>query len=194
MGKLVSFDYINEENSPKSVIVDTNFLLNFTHHITKFPLSNRKGYDQINRLRLECEDFLKKCIDYKTRVIICDVVFSEFCHEIYKDVLKEKNYMGWFPLYKKRPDLIAKGHPIIEKAYKSFKPFFHEELIQVGEKIRNTAWGIMKRFHMCPNDSYIASIAIENNIDGVASFDVTDFKRILEDCPVNIYLPKELIH
>ena len=192
MGKVVSFENIDEINPPKTLLLDTSFIINLTHKITNYPTSKPKEVKEAEKASASCEKFLQDLVKHKTRILTCDLVLAEFCHEIYKDILERKFGKDWYEKYKDNPSFIRTGHPKIARAYRYLKVFLNEDLVQIGEDIRKKTFKIMSHLDTCPNDAYIASVALENSLHGIAHFNPRDYNKIAKHYPIDSYAPPEL--
>ena len=192
MGKIVSFENISELNAPKTILLDTSFVINLTHQITHFPTAKPQDQEKAAKASVSCKDFLKRLVPYRTRILTCDLVLSEFCHVIYRDILERKFGVEWKTKYEANPAFIRTGHPKIRRAYTYFNVFLDDKMIQVGEEIRRSTFTIMKHLDICPNDAYIVAVALKNSIDGIAHFNSRDFNRISKYYSIDSYAPPEL--
>jgi predicted nucleic acid-binding protein len=50
----------------------------------------------------------------------------------------------------------------------------------------------MRHLDTCPNDAYIASVALENSLHGIAHLNPRDYNKIAKYYPVDAYAPAEL--
>lgn len=194
MGKVVSFENIDKINPPKSILLDTSFIINLTHEITNYPTSKPEELTNTKKGLNLCKNFLQELLKYKTRILTCDLVLAEFSHEVYKDIVERKcgKNKKWYEEYKNNPSLISSGHPKIARAYRHLSTFLYDDLKQIGEDIRRRTFKIMKHLDICPTDAYIVSVAIENNLSGIAHFNPRDFNKISKHYPVDSYAPPEL--
>ena len=91
MGKVVSFDRVDPINPPKSILLDTTFIVNLTHQITSFPTAKPEKFKDAEKSSISCKNFIEELVKkYNTRILICDLVLAEFAHIIYRDILERR--------------------------------------------------------------------------------------------------------
>lgn len=188
MGKLFNFQTLAKETTPLKIVLDTNFILNFTTQITKYPATSHS----------DCLNFSKSLTYAECEIFIPEIVINEFCCQIYSEKLREhkkKNSLkgSIIDIHKDKPSLIATEHKIIKDAVRDLNLICSKKvIIENGNDIRNKALELMGKYNMLPSDAYIASITIINEINNIATLDVPFSKSILQEKNVNIYTPYQL--
>ena len=190
MGKLVSFDKLDSTNTPRRIILDTNFILNHTNSFTHHPT---------NQNITDCLNFAKSLVYSNTEIFIPDIVINEFCCQIYSVILREhkkKNNLkdNIIEIHKKNPSIIKSAHEPIRKAISDMDIIRSKKKIaEGGSGVRVKALQLMQKYNLLPSDAYIGAIAIINQINNIATLDVPFTKSILKE-KVNIYTPYTLIN
>ncbi len=190
MGKLVSFDKLDETNTPTRIVLDTNFILNHTNQFTHHPTNNNIT---------DCLNFAKSLVYANAEIFIPEIVISEFCCQVYTTILREykKNNNlkdNIIEIHKRNPTIIKTGHEPIKKAIIDWDIIRSKQKIAEGGKIvRDKALQLMRKYHLLPSDAYIGAITIINQINNIATLDVPFSKSMLKE-KVNIYTPFTLIN
>lgn len=187
--KAHSFDTITSENTPKKIILDTNFVLNFTHRFVKHPKSGSVA---------DCTNFAKSLVHAGSDIFIPQIVVNELCCQVYLNVLDDyKKRSGSsktkLVLYDEKPAWIQSGHTTIMNAIKNLDIIStNKSMKEAGAVIRDRATKLMRRHHMLPSDAFIGSATIINEIYNIATLDVYFAQCMVKEPHVNVYLPDRL--
>lgn len=190
MGKLVSFDNLDNTNTPSKIVLDTNFILNHTNQFTNHPT---------NKNISDCHNFAKTLVYANVEIFIPEIVVNEFCHQVYSTILKEYkvkyNLKGSIiDIHKRNPSIIKSGHEPIKNAIINLDIIrAKRKIVEGGKSVRDKALQLMRKYHLLPSDAYIGAIAIINQINNIATLDVPFSKSMLKE-KVNIYTPFTLIN
>jgi len=187
--KVHSFNDLSKESFPNKIILDTNFVLNFTHRFTQYPKAINV-YD--------CTLFLKSLIYGNSSIYVPDIVMNEFCFHIYLNILieyKQKHGISKKPIdvYGDNPRLLSRGHAQIKEAVKNLDVVCSKNGLKEGSiSMRNLALKLMRKHNMLPADAFIGAVAIFNQIFSIATLDIFFAKSISQEPNVHVYLPDDL--
>ena len=187
--KLHSFESLTKEACPRKIILDTNFILNFTHRFTAFKANNVS----------DCVDFARSLTYWECKILIPQIVTNEFCHQIFLNKLaehKSKNNLrdDLGVLYKKNPKLIATEHKKIKEAINNLDKISSKDRFGEGTRlVREKAVNLMRKHNFLPSDAYIGAMAIVGIVYNIATLDVYFAENIAKEKNVHVYLPEALI-
>jgi predicted nucleic acid-binding protein len=189
-GKLHSFESLSKDSCPKSIVLDTNFILNFTHKFTQIPRTNNVT---------DCLDFCKTLVYENCGIFIPQIVINEFCCQVYLNAIDEyrkrrglKNKL--LELYDYNPNSISAGHAQIRKAVANLDIIISKTTLKEdGKAIRESALKLMRKYNFLPSDAFIGALILENNIKNLATLDVYFAKNIIKEDGVNVYMPEILV-
>ena len=187
--KLHSFSSLSKINFPSKIILDTNYVLNFTHRFTKFPANENVS---------DCREFCKSLVYDSSKIFIPQIVINEFCCQVFLNVISEYQKKhnikrGKLDIYGEKPQVIVPGHKQIKEAVQNLDIIIDQKhLREDGSEIRNKALKLMRKYDMLPSDAYIGAIAIMNQVFSIATLDVYFAKCISQESNVNVFLPENL--
>ena len=187
---LVSFEKLSKSNAPTKIVLDTNFILNLTHAYTNHPTNKNVSV---------CVDFMKSLAHDECEIFIPQIVINEFCHQVFLNVLSEYCHkhdlrINKVDLYKQKPHLIAPGHKQIKEAFGMLDTIISPVcLIENSIDVRRRAMTIMQKHHFLPSDAFISAIAMENNINAIATLDVYFGRNIVKENGMKVFMPEILL-